>query len=512
MNAQLSAYSPLESTVTFNADARSLQSASTSSTTLSSNELAEPQYSAARSASMLFIDQTVADAQTLINAIAPGTEVYLLDSAQDAISQITQTLLGRTNISSLHIVSHGDAAGLQLGDNQLSLNTVSTYASQIQSWAGALTDNADILLYGCNVAAGDLGQAFVQILSQLTQADVAASTNITGSSGDWTLEFHQGTIESTSPFSQTKLSTYQYDLLGSDFDNNGSKDVLVYDYLNGVVHLQLMNGTAVVSTTPLATLGYGWQLADMADFDGNNYADLVWHNVGTGQNMLGLMNGTGMIGTIALPNSPANSDWRVVGVRDFDGNGTPDLLWRSNYEQAVGIWCMTGTTVTNYQTLPYRSRDWVISGVADVNNNGTADILWRNPLTGENELWLTSGTGVVGTIALPTRSSQWVIHEVADWNGDTFADILWRNYSTGETSIWTLNNGYYTNEVAVTVPGNGAGWTIVDSQDMDGNGTPDLIVRNFVTGDNAFWMMTGTAYTGTIAANNFAGSMDMVAA
>lgn len=101
--------------------------------------------------SLLFIDPTVPDYATLLQGVTPGTEIHLLDANQDAITQITQTLSGRSEIVSLHIVSHGMSGELQLGQNWLTLETLPTYADQLQSWSQALTDGADILLYGCNV-------------------------------------------------------------------------------------------------------------------------------------------------------------------------------------------------------------------------------------------------------------------------------------------------------------------------------------------------------------------------
>jgi len=41
--------------------------------------------------------------------------------------------------------------------------------------------SGDILLYGCNVGAGAEGLAFVESVARLSQADVAASDDVTGS-------------------------------------------------------------------------------------------------------------------------------------------------------------------------------------------------------------------------------------------------------------------------------------------------------------------------------------------
>ncbi|HEY9907405.1 MAG TPA: DUF4347 domain-containing protein, partial [Thermosynechococcaceae cyanobacterium] len=102
-------------------------------------------------ASLLFVDSSVSDYGQLVAGAAPGTEVHVLTSAQDAVTQITNTLLGRSGISSLQIVSHGESGGLACGSSQLNLSDLPGYAAQVQSWSKALTAGADILLYGCKV-------------------------------------------------------------------------------------------------------------------------------------------------------------------------------------------------------------------------------------------------------------------------------------------------------------------------------------------------------------------------
>lgn len=179
------------------------------STAVLSNPLLQSSWQGA--SAIALIDASVWDYQTLVAGIAPGTEVHLLDSSQDAITQITNMLLGRHNISSLHIVSHGEAGGLDFGSSVLNLTDLPQYAAQLQSWSNALTDDADLLLYGCNVAQSELGQAFVQILSQLTGMDVAASDHLTGSAilgGDWELEFKAGEVETDLAFQSETTQRY----------------------------------------------------------------------------------------------------------------------------------------------------------------------------------------------------------------------------------------------------------------------------------------------------------------
>ncbi|MEH2329294.1 DUF4347 domain-containing protein, partial [Nostoc sp.] len=162
--------------------------------------------------SLLFVDKSVTDYQQLLAGVTPGTEIHILDPGQDGVTQITNTLLGRQNIASLHIVSHGKAGGVDFGSSAFNSIDLPQYAAQLKTWSKALTNDADILFYGCNVAQGQLGQAFVQNISQVTGADVAASDDLTGNSslgGDWNLEVATGTIESSPIFSADVLNSYQ---------------------------------------------------------------------------------------------------------------------------------------------------------------------------------------------------------------------------------------------------------------------------------------------------------------
>jgi hypothetical protein len=161
---------------------------------------------------LIFVDPLVADYQSLIQGINPeGSQVILLDPTQDGVEQITTALQHYSGIESVHIVSHGESGNVQLGSTSLSSSTIDRYVSQLQSWSNSLTDNADILFYGCDVAAGEQGDRFIRQISELTGADIAASTDRTGSAaqgGDWDLEDTTGAIESSLAFNQQTLQNY----------------------------------------------------------------------------------------------------------------------------------------------------------------------------------------------------------------------------------------------------------------------------------------------------------------
>ncbi|MFM9972992.1 MAG: DUF4347 domain-containing protein, partial [Beijerinckiaceae bacterium] len=151
---------------------------------------------------IVFIDYRVADADVIIAAFPPGTEVHLLDASRDGVEQIAATLSGRVGIDAIHIVSHGRSGTLDLGDTKLTEASIAgKHADEIAVIRAALDVDADLLLYGCDFAAGSRGASAVAALSAATGADVAASEDLTGASqlgGDWLLESTTGAIEATS--------------------------------------------------------------------------------------------------------------------------------------------------------------------------------------------------------------------------------------------------------------------------------------------------------------------------
>ncbi|MCB2002836.1 MAG: DUF4347 domain-containing protein, partial [Rhodoferax sp.] len=53
---------------------------------------------------------------------------------------------------------------MQLGHTRLDANTLLTRADAIAAWSGALTADADLLLYGCDFAQSGVGQQLVRDL------------------------------------------------------------------------------------------------------------------------------------------------------------------------------------------------------------------------------------------------------------------------------------------------------------------------------------------------------------
>lgn len=151
------------------------------------------------------LDELVADLK------AGGAQVHVVQANESGLTAISNALAQAQNADSLHIISHGSSGSITLGTDTLNSSTLQTNGAQVQDWAYYLTQNADILLYGCDVAAGEQGEAFIQELAYLSGADIAASTNATGAAalgGDWVLEKQTGDVEAKQALSAAAMERY----------------------------------------------------------------------------------------------------------------------------------------------------------------------------------------------------------------------------------------------------------------------------------------------------------------
>ncbi|MBW4791811.1 DUF4347 domain-containing protein [Pseudomonas tolaasii] len=174
---------------------------------------------------VVFVDARVKDSASLLQGVAPGTQVVQLDGSKDGLQQIADYLDTHQGVSSVQIIAHGNAGDLWLGTTYLSADNVAARSAVLGQIGKDMNVGGDILIYGCYTAEGERGLNFVDSLAQLTGRDVAASTNRTGVGGDWDLEIATGTIESANVLSTKAMSDYQWGLATWTATNNANTGV-----------------------------------------------------------------------------------------------------------------------------------------------------------------------------------------------------------------------------------------------------------------------------------------------
>jgi len=226
--------------------------------------------------SVVFVDSRVKDAGSLLQGVAPGTEVVQLDATKDGLQQIADYLDSHQGVSSVQIIAHGNAGDLWLGNSYLSADNVQARSEVLAQIGQDMNAGGDILIYGCYTAEGDRGLSLVNSLAQLTGRDVAASDDRTGLGGDWDLEIATGTIESANVLSANAMSEYQWGLATWTATNNlnsgiGSLRAALSSAQNG--DIVTFNSTMTVSLTQVLVVDKNITID--GDLNNDNVADVT---------------------------------------------------------------------------------------------------------------------------------------------------------------------------------------------------------------------------------------------
>ena len=178
---------------------------------------------------IVIIDESVTDFQSFIDDLQansdPSTsfEIVLLDNTSDGVERINEILSAYQDVDALHILSHSDDGAVKLGDTWLNADNLDQYSDSLSAWGNALDVNADLMIYGCNLAGSAQGEQFVAELAQITGADVAASDDNTGHAllnGDWELEYRHGDIETSVAVSEDLQASWSSVLVSFSVDTN----------------------------------------------------------------------------------------------------------------------------------------------------------------------------------------------------------------------------------------------------------------------------------------------------
>lgn len=265
---------------------------------------------------------------------------------------------------------------------------------------------------------------------------------------------------------------------------------------------QLNNGQRG-STQPLPSLNVNWQIAGLADFNRDGQGDVLWRNLQTGAMQIWQMNGTA-VQSIVLPER--GLDWQICAIGDFDGDRNSDLVWRNSRTGEGAVWFLDGTRYRSEQAF-YRvaDLDWQIVGAADFDADGQSDLIWYNRRAGQVALWLMR-QGVYtaqGGFWNIEAGSDWQVVGVQDLNRDGSPDLLWRNSSSGQTLYWQFNRSQF--QALVSLPSTPLDWRLISSADLNNDGYADLLWQN-ATGELTQWLMDGRTVTSSASLGGQDGS------
>lgn len=136
----------------------------------------------------------------------------------------------------------------------------------------------------------------------------------------------------------------------------------------------------------------------------------------------------------------------------------------------------------------------------DFDGDGNADLLFRHATLGDLSVWnLSTGTRVGSSVFSPSQpaATNWTLVGSNDFDGDGDPDLLWQNVTSGNLSIWWMEGTRRVSGTAFAGKGDPL-WRVAGTGDFDGDGKPDLLFRHASSGDLALWLMNGAVPAGEL--------------
>lgn len=176
-------------------------------------------------------------------------------------------------------------------------------------------------------------------------------------------------------------------------------------HTDGRLALWPMAGTNVAGNfllTPKAPAAAGWQQSLVGDLNGDHYPDVLLRHE-DGRLRVYFYNRTNYLGGGALTKgSAASSGWSLRGISDLTGDGQNDLVWWHT-DGRLTVWQMNGTNLVAKLPLAKRgfkpADGWSLAAVRDWDGDGDGDLLWRHT-NGTLRWWVMNGTSYGYPVAL----------------------------------------------------------------------------------------------------------------
>lgn len=158
--------------------------------------------------SLVIVDSSLPGGDSLLaSAEAEGRDVLVLDESEGLEDILSYLQDSGKEYGSIHFFTHANRHGIiKIGTDIVSDDNV--MADAWRQVGDYLTTDGDIMFYGCELAKDGEGRSICRQISELTDADVAASDDVTGISGDWELEYKIGDVD----HDVFQPSNYEYDL------------------------------------------------------------------------------------------------------------------------------------------------------------------------------------------------------------------------------------------------------------------------------------------------------------
>ncbi len=443
-----------------------------------------------------FVDSNLDNLQQLVDQLQSSfedsgrwLEIVFIDQSSSGIDQISEFFSqSESNYSAIHIVTHGGSGQFQLGTDWLNIHSLDSYSDQVAAWKDSLTADADLLIYGCQVASTADGQQLGQELASLLDVDVAISSDATGASslsGDWDLEFQIGVIETTNQINVHSESEWQ-----------------------GLL--------ATYTVTNTSDSGAGSLRQAILDANANAGADTINFNIaGTGVHTITLSTALATITGQVTINATTESDFAgtpLIVLTDGAGTVTDGFLLGSGSD---------GSSIRGFVIQGF-SNGINISGSGShtiagnyIGTSSTGNAAATNTVANGINFWNSTNNTIGGTTASDRNVISGTSNIGINLTGASTGNQIRGNYigvgADGSTDVGNRWYGIYSSASGNTIGGSvsGAG-NVISGTGTTGGGALGVYLTSTASGTTIQGNIIGLNAAGTSAVANDGHGMEIV--
>ena len=147
---------------------------------------------------VLLIEGSIVDKEVILQEWGADNRSFIIDDIED-FDLLKKEI---NNTSKIHFMSHGRSGELLINNKWYGANSLADLFLKMN-----LNTDSELYIYGCNFAGSEKGKSAVDYLYKKLKINIAASSDVTGKSGDWELEIKKGYVG----LKELNLKYYQND-------------------------------------------------------------------------------------------------------------------------------------------------------------------------------------------------------------------------------------------------------------------------------------------------------------
>jgi hypothetical protein len=200
-----------------------------------------------------------------------------------------------------------------------------------------------------------------------------------------------------------------------DYNVDGSLEILADNISTGARAIWSVSSSGALTSTTFTTVSTDWRMVGSGEFGGDSTPDIIVENTNTGAKSIWIMAlNSGTLSVSSGETFTTDANYRLVGCGDFNSDGQTDIVAEEitsstafDAQMQRKIWYMNGTSKSSEDTFLTFKQEWRIRGVKDFDANGTPDMLIEQDDTGRRGVWYMTGNTLTEGFIFTTVAPEW---------------------------------------------------------------------------------------------------------